>query len=68
MPRLGRRKILIQTVDGAKPLGRNELIANYIYRKTGHLRSRKQVSSHIQVLKNVHKNNPECTSPVLRRR
>ncbi|QPG75213.1 hypothetical protein FOA43_002563 [Brettanomyces nanus] len=51
IPKQGLHKIKISGC--AK--GRNELISDYILAKTGKGRSRKQVSSHIQVVKNLHK-------------
>lgn len=49
VPKNGLNKIKI----GGRSCGRNELISDFILAKTGKFRSRKQVSSHIQVIKNM---------------
>ncbi|EGV64117.1 TEA-domain-containing protein [Yamadazyma tenuis ATCC 10573] len=51
IPKNGLNKIKIS----GRSCGRNELISDYILTKTGKYRTRKQVSSHIQVIKNLGK-------------
>ncbi|KAF2839371.1 TEA-domain-containing protein, partial [Patellaria atrata CBS 101060] len=46
-PPVGKTKVIIH----GKQRGRNEMIAEYIRETTGYIRDRKQVSSHIQVLR-----------------
>lgn len=65
IPNLGRKKTPCDPRICGKakgPLyGRNEHIGHFIARQTGVRRSRKQISSHIQVLKYFQKGNAECT-------
>lgn len=49
----------------AKSFGRCQLIQSYILEKTGKNRSRKQVSSHLQRLKKIHKDNPASLSCIV---
>jgi len=49
----------------AKSFGRCQLVQSYILEKTGKNRSRKQVSSHLQRLKKIHKDNPASLSCIV---
>ncbi|KAL8653102.1 MAG: hypothetical protein Q9210_002299 [Variospora velana] len=57
VPPMGRRKL--SRGDPPKLCGRNELLSQKILLWTGELRSRKQISSHIQVLKGFMSDNEE---------
>ncbi|KAG7664465.1 uncharacterized protein J8A68_002021 [[Candida] subhashii] len=52
IPKNGLNKIKL----AGRSCGRNELISDYILTKTGKFRTRKQISSHIQVIKNLGQN------------
>ena len=54
----GRRKLEMRPQE--KRQGSNEWISDYIRMMTGQERTRKQVSSHIQVLKKFLADNAEC--------
>lgn len=59
VPPMGRQKRSMG--DPPKLCGRNELLSQKIELWTGEYRSRKQISSHIQVLKGFMSDNDECT-------
>ncbi|KAF4553497.1 TEA/ATTS domain-containing protein [Elsinoe fawcettii] len=50
-PPCGRQQFSDPSINGGKKMGRNELIGHYIKVATGIERGRKQVSSHLQVIR-----------------
>lgn len=72
-PPMGKRRLkyyrVAPTESGSAPepsrfksFGRCQLIQSYIFDQTGKNRTRKQVSSHLQRLKKLHKDNPASLS------
>ncbi|KAG9318427.1 TEA/ATTS domain family-domain-containing protein [Chiua virens] len=57
----------LAAANRTKSFGRCQLIQSYILEKTGKSRSRKQVSSHLQRLKKIHKDNPAMCALFLER-
>lgn len=57
IPHIGRKKFSV----GQQLYGRNMLISEYLRLTNCDQRGRKQVSSHIQVLKNIFKYHKYCT-------
>ena len=62
IPALGRKKEA-RTDYNNQQGGRNELIRDFIFKWTGQERGRKQVSSHLQVLKGYLSDNKPCKHP-----
>jgi len=63
IPPIGKMKTPLTQLDtgATKSSGRNELLARKLWLLTGEDRTRKQISSHIQVLKHLI-NDEECVT------